>query len=120
MNQKVVENISGRGLLVLDGNRTLTASYRLTVYQKYIRADTYGGTSFTPAGYKIDGSITIESGAEHLVRCGQETNVLALEVGRQIDLNLPELLQNSTTFSVSVHDEMSFFDTPRYRDLEQE
>jgi hypothetical protein len=118
--RKQVERIQGRGTLTLDGATVLLVSYSITVYQKYVDTSGYGGKSYDPGGFEIEGTVTPENVTGFAVQCGQETNVLYVGKGRTVDINTPELLQRFQSVRFSVHDEMTFFDTPLYRKLEEE
>ncbi len=118
--RKQVERIQGKGTLNLDGDKVLQVSYSITVYQKYVDTSGYGGKSYDPGGFEIEGTVTPEDVTGFAVQCGQETNVLDVGRGRAIDINTPELLQRFQSFRFSVHDEMNFFNTPLYRKLEEE
>lgn len=117
--RKQVERIQGRGTLTLDGNKVLRVSYNITVYQRYVVSDGYGGKSYDPGTYEVEGTVTPEDVTGFALQCGQETNVLDVGKGRTIDINTPELLQRFQSFRFSVHDEMNFFDTPLYHKLEE-
>ena len=118
--KKQVEKIQNRGTLTLDGTKVLRITYNITVYQKYVASHGYGGKSYDPGTYEVEGTVTLEDVIALALQCGQETNVLDLGKGRKIDINTPELLQRSQSFRFSVHDEMNFFDTLLYQKLEEE
>lgn len=118
--RKQVESIQGRGTLTLDGTRVLRVSYNITVYQKYVVSDGYGGRSYDPSSLQIEGTVTTADITGYAIPCGQETNILDVGNGRQIDIHTPELLQRFQTFRIGIRDYMNFVDTPLYRKLEEE
>jgi hypothetical protein len=87
--RKQVERIQGRGTLTLDGTTVLIVSYGITVYQKYVDTSGYGGKSYDPGTFEIEGTVTPEDVTGFAVQCGQETNVLDVGKGRRIDINTP-------------------------------
>lgn len=117
--RKLVERIQGRGTLTLDGAKVLQVSYNITVYQKYVDTSSFGGRSYDPGSFQIEGSVTPEDVTGFALPCGQETNILDVGNGRQIDINTPELLRRFQSFDFDIHDSMNFLETPLYRKLEE-
>jgi hypothetical protein len=117
--RKLVETVKGTGTLTMDGSRTLQVDYVFRAHRKYIDTDGYGGDRYSPAGYEIEGTISPGHFQGYAIRCGQETNVLDLGNGRQIDLNPPEQIQHKSFKVSAYHDYMTFFDTPLCRRVER-
>lgn len=116
--RKQIERLLGRGTLTLDGTETHRVSYNITIYQKYVDTSGFGGRGYDPAGFQIEGTVMPEDISGFAVPCGQETNILDIGNGRQIDINTPELLQRLQSFRFSIRDYMNFLDTPLYHKLE--
>jgi hypothetical protein len=118
--RKQVETIRKNATLTLDGERTFRVSVDITVRQNYLTVKGYV-TTHEPTDYDIRGKVRLLDLREILIPCGEKTNVLDLGNDRKIDIHAPEIYQRGQSFTFdSYHDQMTFFDTPLYRRLEEE
>lgn len=119
--RKQVETIRKNATLTLDGERTLRVAVDIIVYQTYLTVRGYTTTHEPTSDYPFRGKVTLLDLRESQILCGKETNVLDLGDGRKIDIQSPATYRRGESFTFSsYHDEMTFFDTPLYRKLEEE
>jgi hypothetical protein len=118
--RKQVERIQQQASLICDETRTYRVSCNITVYQNYVDTSGYGGRQYTPGTFEIVGTIVPEN-LPGPAPVGQETNVLDFGNGRKISINFRgQMLERFKSKPFSENDDMTFFDTPLYRRLEEE
>lgn len=119
--RKQVEKIDNkRATLICDETRTYRVTCNITVYQVYVDTSGYGGREFTPGDYELVGSIIPEN-LPAMTPVGQESNILDLGNGRKLSVWFAaNFMEKFRTKPFNVNDDMTFYDTPLYRRLEEE
>jgi hypothetical protein len=80
--QKVLEELSGRGRVLVDGRQVATADYTVTIKQGTLRADSLAGRGRIDGVPSGEGSLDVIEGAADLELASEWT--LVLQDGQQL------------------------------------